>query len=184
MIIFLSKVLHGDLAARNVLLADDGVVKVADFGLSRRLYHDEQYLKHQGAKLPIKWMAIESLADRIFSSQSDVWSFGVVLWELFSLGRSPYPGISHNQLLRQLLSGYWMEKPECSSHEINQIMNDCWKAEPKERPTFHQLEEALGRQLENSVQNYYLVLNEPYALMNNQSIDKPFELAQQNKTRY
>ncbi len=134
-----------------MLLADDGVVKVADFGLSRRLYHDEEYLKQQGAKLPIKWMAIESLADCILSSQSDVWSFGVVLWELFSLGRSPYPGMRHNEILRQLLNGYRMDKPEYANNEIGRLMSNCWKTEPKERPTFHQLEEAFGRHFESSV---------------------------------
>ena len=93
-------------------------------------------------------MAIESLADWIFSSQSDVWSFGVVLWEIFSLAKVPYPGIPYNQLIQGLQNGYRMTKPEFAPDEIGQLMADCWKTEPNQRPTFNQLVEAL-RALEN-----------------------------------
>jgi serine/threonine protein kinase len=98
-------------------------------------------------------MAIESLTDRNFSSQSDVWSFGVVLWELFSLGKVPYPGIPVDRLIHRLLDGYRMEKPELASHKIGQLMNDCWKVEPSERPTFNQLEAILSNHLEEPVLN-------------------------------
>ena len=116
-------------------------------------------MKQQGQKSPIIWMAIESLVDGIFSTQSDVWSFGVVLWELFSLGRSPYyPGIASKELILQLLNGYRMVTPAYANNAIGQLMAHCWKVEQKDRPTFSQLEEALGCQLDASVFGYYLEL--------------------------
>ena len=110
-------------------------------------------------------MAPESLTEMVFSSQSDVWSFGVVMWELFSLGKVPYPGLFDvKQLISDLQNGYRMEKPQFASNEIGRLMTQCWKDEPKERLKFHQLEEDLTKHLEASVYHHYLQMNYNSAL--------------------
>ncbi|EFX87291.1 hypothetical protein DAPPUDRAFT_44144, partial [Daphnia pulex] len=161
------KVLHGDLAARNILLADDGVAKVADFGMAKKMYYEENYEKRGQGLMPVKWMAIESLVDRIFSSQSDVWSYGVVLWEIFSLGQVPYPGMDVGHILmKEILRGYRMDKPELTPNFFSEMMADCWKSDPKERPTFSQMEEIICSHMESSVSSDYLNMNAPYAKLN------------------
>ena len=117
-------------------------------------------------KLPIKWMAPESLTENVFSNKSDVWSFGVVMWELFSFGKVPYPGFDFRQLIRELLNGYRMETPPLATNVISGLMTDCWKTEPNERPTFHQLQDALGNHLESTIRDHYIDMNEPYINLN------------------
>ncbi|KAI9554610.1 hypothetical protein GHT06_019883 [Daphnia sinensis] len=161
------KVLHGDLAARNILLSENNVVKVADFGLSRCLYKDENYTKKTKSLLPLKWMAIESLTDQVWSSRSDVWSYGVVLWEIFSLGQTPYQGHSDEfQFVQALKSGYRMEKPENTPNCVASVMESCWNADPNLRPTFTQIEGTLDAPLESFVTSFYLQLNEDYQRLN------------------
>jgi len=112
-------------------------------------------------------MAIESLTDRTFSSQSDIWSFGVVMWELFTLGKIPYLGIGEaHHLVGQLETGYRLDKPQFASKEISQLMINCWKTKPNERPTFHQLEEVLGGYLEGTVRSRFVNMDEPYVKLN------------------
>ncbi|XP_078358616.1 uncharacterized protein LOC144643290 isoform X2 [Oculina patagonica] len=129
---------HRDLAARNVLLGEDKAVKIADFGLLRDTY-GEIYEVKKTKKLPIKWMAPESLGNGIYTSKSDVWSFGVLLWELSTMGGIPYPGVSNNRLYKLLKTGYRMEKPDMCTDEIYAVMLDCWKEDPDKRPSFEQL---------------------------------------------
>ncbi|XP_017764514.1 PREDICTED: vascular endothelial growth factor receptor 1 isoform X2 [Eufriesea mexicana] len=160
------KVLHGDLAARNILLAEDNVVKICDFGLAKTMYKDNNYEKKGGGLLPIKWMAIESIRDRIFSTQSDIWSFGIVLWEFFTLAETPYPGMEAEKQYQKLIEGYRMEQPEYATSEVYDIMLQCWKAKPTLRPSFTKLVKSIGDLLEESVKAHYISLNNPYMDMN------------------
>ncbi|XP_072126943.1 vascular endothelial growth factor receptor kdr-like [Mobula birostris] len=147
------KCIHRDLAARNILLSGSNVVKICDFGLARDIYKDPDYLRKGDARLPLKWMAPESIFDKIYTTQSDVWSFGVLLWEIFSLGASPYPGVQiDEEFCHRLKEGTRMKPPEYSTPEVYQTMLDCWHEEPGERPTFSELVEQLGNLLQANVQ--------------------------------
>ncbi|CAH3197154.1 unnamed protein product [Porites evermanni] len=108
---------HRDLAARNVLVGHDNRVKVSDFGLMRQIYEDVKG-SEKSKKLPVKWMAPESLYRSTFTIKSDVWSYGVLLWEMATLGGVPYPTLTNTELYRLLSSGYRMEKPDMSSDEV------------------------------------------------------------------
>ena len=131
--------IHRDLAARNILVGENNVVKVADFGLAR-LIADDEYNAHEGAKFPIKWTAPEAALYNRFSIKSDVWSFGVLLTELVTYGRIPYPGMSNAEVLQQLERGYRMPSPLNTPEPLYQIMLDCWKREAADRPTFEALQ--------------------------------------------
>ncbi|XP_063169876.1 vascular endothelial growth factor receptor kdr-like [Candoia aspera] len=147
------KCIHRDLAARNILLSQNNVVKICDFGLARDIYKDPDYVRKGDARLPLKWMAPEAIFDKIYTTQSDVWSFGVLLWEIFSLGASPYPGVQIDEdFCRRLKEGTRMRSPEYSTPEIYQTMLDCWHSVPTERPTFTNLVERLGDLLQANVQ--------------------------------
>ncbi|XP_035505934.2 vascular endothelial growth factor receptor kdr-like [Scophthalmus maximus] len=157
------KCIHRDLAARNILLSENNVVKICDFGLARDVYKDPDYVRKGDARLPLKWMAPEAIFDKIYTTQSDVWSFGVLMWEIFSLGASPYPGVQiDEEFCCRLKDGTRMRAPEYSSSEIYQTMLDCWHGEPLERPTFTDLVERLGDLLQASVQQegkHYIPIN-------------------------
>lgn len=144
------KCVHRDLAARNVLVGEDYVVKVADFGLARDIYKEDHYVKTTAGLLPVKWMAIEALVDRIYTHQSDVWSFGIFMWELFTLGGSPYPGIPANEMYNFLMSGKRMEAPVECPDDIYSIMTDCWMHAPTDRPNFTQLVERIDKIIEKN----------------------------------
>uniref|UniRef100_A0A671NEW6 receptor protein-tyrosine kinase n=1 Tax=Sinocyclocheilus anshuiensis TaxID=1608454 RepID=A0A671NEW6_9TELE len=151
------KCIHRDLAARNILLSENNVVKICDFGLARDVYKDPDYVRKGDARLPLKWMAPETIFDRVYTTQSDVWSFGVLLWEIFSLGASPYPGVCIDEsFCRRLKEGTRMRAPDYATPEIYQTMLDCWLDRPKDRPTFTQLVEHLGNLLQASAQQVRL----------------------------
>ncbi|KAK1797452.1 hypothetical protein P4O66_008301 [Electrophorus voltai] len=128
--------IHRDLRASNVLVSDNMVCKIADFGLAR-LIEDDEYTARQGAKFPIKWTAPEAALYGKFSIKSDVWSFGVLLTEIITRGRVPYPGMLNREVVEQLCCGYRMPcPPECPA-SLYELMLECWKKEPDQRPTFH-----------------------------------------------
>uniref|UniRef100_A0A8C0JKL4 Vascular endothelial growth factor receptor 2 n=1 Tax=Canis lupus dingo TaxID=286419 RepID=A0A8C0JKL4_CANLU len=147
------KCIHRDLAARNILLSEKNVVKICDFGLARDIYKDPDYVRKGDARLPLKWMAPETIFDRVYTIQSDVWSFGVLLWEIFSLGASPYPGVKiDEEFCRRLKEGTRMRAPDYTTPEMYQTMLDCWHGEPNQRPTFSELVEHLGNLLQANAQ--------------------------------
>uniref|UniRef100_A0A1A8C5X7 Tyrosine-protein kinase receptor Tie-1 n=3 Tax=Nothobranchius TaxID=28779 RepID=A0A1A8C5X7_NOTKA len=137
--------IHRDLAARNVLVGDNLVAKIADFGLSRG---EEVYVKKTMGRLPVRWMAIESLNYSVYTSKSDVWSFGVLLWEIVSLGGTPYCGMTCAELYEKLPQGYRMEKPKNCDDEIYELMKQCWRDRPYERPPFSQISVQVSRMQE------------------------------------
>ncbi|XP_069051408.1 fibroblast growth factor receptor 4 [Lepisosteus oculatus] len=153
--------IHRDLAARNVLVTEDKVMKIADFGLARGVHQIDYYKKTTNGRLPVKWMAPEALFDRVYTHQSDVWSFGVLMWEIFTLGGSPYPGIPVEELFKLLKEGHRMDKPSNCTHELYMLMRECWHAVPTQRPTFKQLVQDLDRIL-LSVSDEYLDLSTPF----------------------
>lgn len=126
-------VVHRDLAARNVLISENGIAKVSDFGLARV----DSYASTESAKLPIKWTAPEALKYNKFSNKSDMWSFGILLWEIYSFGRVPYPRIPLAEVGKHVERGYKMEAPEKCPAEIYEIMKQAWELNPENRPNFH-----------------------------------------------
>ncbi|KAL4631098.1 tyrosine-protein kinase receptor TYRO3-like [Arapaima gigas] len=134
--------LHRDLAARNCMLGDDLRVCVADFGLSKKICNKNYYRQKVAIRMPVKWMAIESLADNIYTSKSDVWSFGVTMWEIVTRGKTPYSAINNHELLELLESGYRLKSPDCDQ-KLYELMQSCWHQDPTQRPCFQKLEEDL-----------------------------------------
>uniref|UniRef100_A0A4W5RAV3 receptor protein-tyrosine kinase n=1 Tax=Hucho hucho TaxID=62062 RepID=A0A4W5RAV3_9TELE len=129
--------IHRDVAARNVLLTDGRVAKICDFGLARDIENDSNYVVKGNARLPVKWMAPESIFDCVYTVQSDVWSYGILLWEVFSLGKSPYPNIVvDTRFYKMIKDGCHMSQPDFAPPEIYTIMKMCWNMKPTVRPTF------------------------------------------------
>ncbi|KAL4694315.1 hypothetical protein H8959_013580 [Pygathrix nigripes] len=141
--------LHRDLAARNCMLRDDMTVCVADFGLSKKIYSGDYYRQGRIAKMPVKWIAIESLADRVYTSKSDVWAFGVTMWEIATRGMTPYPGVQNHEMYDYLLHGHRLKQPEDCLDELYEIMYSCWRTDPLDRPTFSVLRLQLEKLLES-----------------------------------
>uniref|UniRef100_A0A2I3GV98 Fibroblast growth factor receptor n=1 Tax=Nomascus leucogenys TaxID=61853 RepID=A0A2I3GV98_NOMLE len=139
------KCIHRDLAARNVLVTEDNVMKIADFGLARDIHHIDYYKK----------------TTNVSADGAALWSFGVLLWEIFTLGGSPYPGVPVEELFKLLKEGHRMDKPSNCTNELYMMMRDCWHAVPSQRPTFKQLVEDLDRIVALTSNQEYLDLSMP-----------------------
>ncbi|XP_051892252.1 tyrosine-protein kinase Fyn-like isoform X4 [Pristis pectinata] len=134
--------IHRDLRAANILVGENLVCKIADFGLAR-LIEDNEYTARQGAKFPIKWTAPEAALYGKFTIKSDVWSFGILLTELVTKGRVPYPGMNNREVLEQVERGYRMPCPNACPASLHELMVQCWKKDPEERHTFEYLQSFL-----------------------------------------
>uniref|UniRef100_A0AAY4DH68 receptor protein-tyrosine kinase n=1 Tax=Denticeps clupeoides TaxID=299321 RepID=A0AAY4DH68_9TELE len=149
--------IHRDLAARNILLTEGIVAKICDFGLARDINTDSNYVVKGNARLPVKWMSPESIFDCIYTFESDVWSYGILLWEIFSLGSSPYPGMPvDSKFYKMIKEGYRMDAPDFAPPEMYEIMHSCWDVEPCRRPSFGKVVEKIEMQLSDSTKHVYL----------------------------
>uniref|UniRef100_A0A673BJM2 Tyrosine-protein kinase receptor n=1 Tax=Sphaeramia orbicularis TaxID=375764 RepID=A0A673BJM2_9TELE len=146
------KFVHRDLAARNCMVAEDFTVKIGDFGMTRDIYETDYYRKGGKGLLPVRWMAPESLKDGVFTAYSDCWSFGVVLWEISTLAEQPYQGLSNEQVLKFVMDGGYLDRPDNCPERMHNLMQMCWQYNPKMRPMFHEIIEMLREDLHPSFQ--------------------------------
>uniref|UniRef100_T1K210 receptor protein-tyrosine kinase n=1 Tax=Tetranychus urticae TaxID=32264 RepID=T1K210_TETUR len=150
------KFVHRDLAARNCMVDEHHTVKVADFGLSRDVYTTSYYSDADNFRkpLPRKWMAIESLERGNYDTKSDVWSYGVLLWELLTRGDIPYPDVDDWKMKDYLKVGYRLPRPEHCPPEVYSVMKECWVEDPKSRPTFEEILKLIEVAIESNEKKY------------------------------
>ncbi|KAK3089709.1 hypothetical protein FSP39_005811 [Pinctada imbricata] len=141
------QIIHRDVAARNVLLDEHLIAKVADFGLSK---HDDTYVKTSNTRVPVRWLAPESLFNALYTTQSDVWSFGVLLWEIATLGGTPYHGLDTQQMCNLIKQGFRMRRPRNCDPALYAMMLQCWYERPESRPCIKEIVSRLQRMLEDS----------------------------------
>ncbi|VDM44570.1 unnamed protein product [Toxocara canis] len=151
---------HRDVAARNVLVHDKTNAKIGDFGLCRYIYAESANYKGKGGRLPVKWMSPEAIKHYEFTTKSDVWSFGILMFEIITLGGSPYPGIQPDDMMEHLDANGRMEKPDNCPDNFYEVMKSCWEQDPSKRPEFGTIRQRLATQLEEVTDEYsYLKLD-------------------------
>ncbi|BFZ08768.1 hypothetical protein BsWGS_11806 [Bradybaena similaris] len=151
--------IHRDLATRNCLLTRGPIAKVSDFGLSKDAYELGHYKRVQKDRVPFKWLSPEALLWGQYSSKSDVWAFGILLWELYTFGGTPYPQVTTEQLRELHENGYRMSKPPACPEQLYRIMRACWREDPRQRPSFKQLVQTLDNLIQKINDREYLELH-------------------------
>uniref|UniRef100_A0A4W6C2Z2 receptor protein-tyrosine kinase n=1 Tax=Lates calcarifer TaxID=8187 RepID=A0A4W6C2Z2_LATCA len=145
------KFVHRDLATRNCLVGEEMVVKIADFGLSRNIYSADYYKANENDAIPIRWMPPESIFYNRYTTESDVWAYGVVLWEIFSHGMQPYYGMGHEEVIYYVRDGHILSCPENCPLELYNLMRLCWSTHPSDRPSFSSIHRILERMHQNTL---------------------------------
>nr|XP_057920833.1 muscle, skeletal receptor tyrosine-protein kinase [Doryrhamphus excisus] len=145
------KFVHRDLATRNCLVGEEMVVKIADFGLSRNIYSADYYKANENDAIPIRWMPPESIFYNRYTTESDVWAYGVVLWEIFSHGMQPYYGMGHEEVIYYVRDGHILSCPENCPLELYNLMRLCWSTHPSDRPSFSSIHRILERMHQNTM---------------------------------
>ena len=133
------KFIHRDLAARNCMVGENRVVKIGDFGLTRDIYANDYYRRDTQGRLPVRWMAPESISDNLYTTASDVWSYGVVVWEMVTFSAYPYQGLSNQEVCKKVVGGHTMPRPIHCPDKLHYIMTRCWRMHAKERPSFEEI---------------------------------------------
>uniref|UniRef100_A0A3Q3G973 receptor protein-tyrosine kinase n=1 Tax=Labrus bergylta TaxID=56723 RepID=A0A3Q3G973_9LABR len=145
------KFVHRDLATRNCLVGEDMEVKIADFGLSRNIYSADYYKANENDAIPIRWMPPESIFYNRYTTESDVWAYGVVLWEIISHGMQPYYGMGHEEVIYYVRDGHILSCPENCPMELYNLMRLCWSTHPSDRPSFSSIHRILERMHQNTL---------------------------------
>ncbi|XP_005154903.1 muscle, skeletal receptor tyrosine-protein kinase isoform X6 [Melopsittacus undulatus] len=146
------KFVHRDLATRNCLVGENMVVKIADFGLSRNMYSADYYKANENDAIPIRWMPPESIFYNRYTTESDVWAYGVVLWEIFSYGMQPYYGMAHEEVIYFVRDGNVLSCPDNCPLELYNLMRLCWSKLPSDRPGFASIRRILERMYDKAVE--------------------------------
>ncbi|RVE58833.1 hypothetical protein OJAV_G00197880 [Oryzias javanicus] len=148
--------IHRDLAARNVLLAKGRMAKIGDFGLARDIDNDSNYVVRGNVRLPVKWMAPESIFQGMYTMKSDVWAYGILLWEIFSLGVTPYPSMKVDHTFYAMIErGFKMDCPYYANESVYKMMCQCWDLDPCNRPSFSKVVSFMDDQLMNREEKLY-----------------------------